>query len=260
MKIEATEKYCRFSVDGKTYNGTVRGNMVDIVEGDIFSGFSGMRMSYPIERVKLLPPITPTKVWCVGRNYVGHVRELAQELPSEPLIFMKPLTTIVGSGDPVRIPEWAGRIDYEGELAAVIGKRCRKVAEAEALSYVVGYSCFNDVTARELQERDDQWTRAKSFDTFGPFGPFILLKSEIPGETRITTRLNGNVVQQDSFSSMIFSVARIVSHISRFATLEPGDIIATGTPEGIGKVSPGDRVEVEIDGVGVLSNPFVAEH
>jgi 2-keto-4-pentenoate hydratase/2-oxohepta-3-ene-1,7-dioic acid hydratase in catechol pathway len=257
--LAAPLKYCRFSVDGKTYNGTLHGSMVDLVEGDCISGFSVLRMSYPIDRVKLLPPITPTKIWCVGRNYAGHVRELDHEMPREPVVFIKPLTTIVGSGEPVRVPEWAGRVDYEGELAVVIGKRCRRAGESDALSCVAGYSCFNDVTARDLQNADGQWTRSKSFDTFGPFGPVVLMTDKMPGDARITTRLNGNVVQQDALENMIFPISRIISHISRFATLEPGDVIATGTPEGIGRVLPEDRVEVEIDGIGILSNPFIAD-
>lgn len=254
-------KFCRFSVDNKVYNGLLRGSMIDIVEGDPFdpSKLTVLRMSYPLDRVKLLCPIVPNKIWCVGRNYVGHVKELNNELPKEPLIFMKALTTITYPGDVVRMPGWVGRIDYEGELAVVIGKRCRKVNEEDALSYVAGYSCFNDVTARDLQKKDGQWTRAKSFDTFGPFGPVLLLTQKMPPEAGITTRHNGNVVQQDTFGSMIFPVERIISHISRFATLEPGDVIATGTPEGVGKVAPGDRVEVEIEGIGAISNPFIAE-
>jgi 2-keto-4-pentenoate hydratase/2-oxohepta-3-ene-1,7-dioic acid hydratase in catechol pathway len=233
--------------------------MIDIAEGDLLTGFSGMRMSCPLSRVKLMTPLAPNKVWCVGRNYAGHVRELEHELPEEPLIFIKPVTSIVGTGDLVRIPDWAGRIDYEGELAVVIGRKCRRVSESEALSYVAGYSCFNDVTARDLQNKDGQWTRAKGFDTFAPFGPVVLLTERMPDGAGITTRLNGNVVQRDVFSSMIFPVSRIISHISRFATLEPGDVIATGTPEGVGRVSPEDRVEIEIDGIGVLSNPFIAD-
>ena len=260
MKRQEPVKFCRFSVDNRTYNGTIRGNMLDIVEGDLFGGLGSMRMSYPIERVKFLPPIMPPRIWCVGRNYVGHVKELDHELPEEPIIFMKPLSTLIGNGEPVRMPSWPGRIDYEGELAVVIKKRCKRVSESEALSCVAGYSCFNDVTARDLQNKDGQWIRAKSFDTFGPFGPVVLLTQEMPADARLTTRLNGNVVQQDIFRNMIFSVSRIISHISRFATLEPGDVIATGTPEGIGRVKPEDRVEVEIDGIGVLSNPFIAEH
>lgn len=253
-------KFCRFSIDGKTYNGVIRGKMIDIVEGDAFVGYQTLGFSYPLERAKLLTPVVPNKVWCVGKNYAAHATELQEDVPSEPLIFIKPTTTIIASDDLVRIPKWAGRIDYEGELAAVIGRRCRKVSESDALSYVAGYSCFNDVTARDLQARDGQWTRSKSFDTFGPFGPVLLMASEMPAETTITTRLNGSVVQHESIQKMIFSVARIVSHISMFATLEPGDVIATGTPDGIGRVSPEDMVEVEIDGIGRIRNPFILEH
>ena len=258
--IAAPLKFCRFAFEGKAYNGTLHGSMVDLVEGDFLGEFSTLRMSYPLDRVKLLPPVLPTKIWCVGRNYEGHARELRSELPKEPLIFSKPTTAIVGCGEPVRIPEWAGRIDYEGELAVVIGRRCRKVTEADALSCVAGYACLNDVTARDLQSGDGQWTRAKGFDTFAPFGPVILLTKEMPADAKITTRLNGNVAQRDLLKNMIFSVSRIISHISRFATLEPGDVIATGTPEGIGRVRPGDRVEVEIDGIGTLINPFISDH
>ena len=258
--VAAPLKFCKFAFEGKIYSGALHGNMVDLVEGDFLSEFSTLRMSYPLDRVKLLPPVMPTKIWCVGKNYAGHAREINGELPEEPLIFMKPTSSIVGYGDPVRIPEWAGRIDYEGELAVVIGKRCRKISESDALSYVAGYSCFNDVTAREIQKSDVQWTRSKGFDTFAPFGPVILLTKQISADTSITTKLNGRVVQQDKLNGMIFSVSRIISHISRFATLEPGDVIATGTPEGIGRVKPGDRVEVEIEGIGTLMNPFVSDH
>ena len=233
--------------------------MVDILEGDMITGVTEMRMSYPVDRVRLLSPIEPKKIWCVGRNYLGHIREMDNEVPKEPCIFMKPVTSLIGPGDPVRMPQWAGRVDYEGELAVIIGRRCRRVEESEALDYVLGYSCFNDVTARDLQFSDGQWIRAKGFDTFAPFGPVMRCCREMSPEARITTRLNGNVVQQDKFGGMIFSVARIISHISRFATLEAGDVIATGTPEGIGRVKPEDTVEVEIDGIGVLKNPFVSE-
>ncbi|MDR1516301.1 MAG: fumarylacetoacetate hydrolase family protein [Synergistaceae bacterium] len=252
------KKFCRFSVDARVYNGVVRGNMVDIVEGDLFGDLSDMRMSFPVDHIKFLPPIIPTKIWCVGVNYASHMREMGHEPPREPLIFMKPRTTVIGSGDPVRVPEWAGRVDYEGELAVIIGRKGRNISEFEALSYVKGYSCYNDVTARDLQT-DNHWIRAKGFDTFGPFGPSILVTERLPDDTKITTRLNGNVMQQDMISSMIFPVSRIISYISGFATIEPGDVIATGTPAGVGRVKPGDRVEVEIDGIGALINPFISD-
>ena len=252
------KKFCRFSVDNRTYNGSIRGNMVDIVEGDLFSDLSDMRMSFPVDRIKFLPPIIPTKVWCVGVNYASHMREMGHEPPREPLIFMKPRTSVVGSGDPVRVSEWVGRVDYEGELAVVIGKKARNVTEFEAMSCVKGYSCYNDVTARDLQ-KDNHWIRAKGFDTFGPFGPAILVTDKLPDDTKLTTRLNGSVVQQDTISSMIFPIRQIISYISRFATLEPGDVIATGTPSGVGRVKPGDVVDIEIDGIGTLSNPFISD-
>lgn len=254
------DKFCRFLVKGKIYSGTVRGNMIDIVSGDPYSGYTDIRMSQPLDGAKLITPIQPNKVWCVGKNYRAHAMEFDEVIPEEPLIFMKPLTSVASHEEIVRMPAWAGRIDYEGELAVVIGKRCRKVSVEEALSCVVGYSCFNDVTARDLQKKDGQWTRAKSFDSFAPFGPFLLMTNELPPETEVITRLNGNVVQKAPISSMIFSVAQIISFISAFATLEPGDVIATGTPEGIGRISAGDRVEVEIAPIGKLSNPFIMEH
>ncbi len=154
-----------FLVDGRTYSGKIRDNSVDIVEGDPFTGFSPIRLSYPIDRVKFLPPFMPKKIWCVGRNYLGHVKELNNEVPKEPLIFMKSVSAIIGANDFIRIPEWAGRIDYEGELAVIIGKAGHNIKEEDAFNHVLGYSIMNDVTARELQNSDGQWTRAKSFDT-----------------------------------------------------------------------------------------------
>ncbi len=259
-KMDDSVLFCRFSMDGRAYSGKIRANMVDIVEGDPFAGFTEMRISYPLSRVRLLAPFTPRKIWCVGRNYYGHVRELQNEVPEEPLIFSKPTSSLVGPGDAVRVPTWVGRVDYEGELAVVIKSACRNVEENDASKYILGYTCLNDVTARDLQKKDPQWTRAKGFDTFCPIGPALLLSSEIPPETQLTTRHNGKVVQQNTVSNMIFSIGRVISHISRFATLEPGDIIATGTPEGIGRIAPGDTVEVEIDGIGTLSNPFIADN
>lgn len=254
VKKEQPIRYCRFWVDGRSYSGQIRGNSIDIVEGDPFTGLSPIRLSYPVDRVKFLPPLIPKKIWCVGRNYLGHVKELNNEVPKEPLIFMKSVTAIIGSNDFIRIPNWAGRIDYEGELAVVIGKGGRNITEEEAIGHIIGYSIMNDVTAREMQKYDGQWTRAKSFDTFAPFGPTVLLTSDMPEDACIRTALNGRIVQQASFSQMIFPVRRLISHISRFATLEPGDVIATGTPEGVGPMKAGDLVEVEIDGIGKLRN------
>ncbi|MDO5563492.1 MAG: fumarylacetoacetate hydrolase family protein [Synergistaceae bacterium] len=253
-KKQTPVRYCRFSVDGRSYSGQVRDNSVDIVEGDPFTGMSLMRLSYPVDRVKFLPPIMPKKIWCVGRNYVEHAKELNHEVPKEPLIFMKSTSAIIGSGDFIRIPDWAGVIHHEGELAVVIGKGGKNISEANALDHVLGYSIINDVTARELQKNDGQWTRGKSFDTFAPFGPVILLVKEMPQDAELKTIVNGKVTQHGTFSQMIFPVPRVISHISRFATLEPGDVIATGTPSGVGPIKVGDVVEVEIEGIGKLKN------
>ena len=245
-------RYCRFMVDGRSYSGQIRDNAVDIVEGDPFTSLIPIRLSYPIDRVKFLPPFTPKKIWCIGRNYVGHAKELNHEIPKEPLVFLKSTSAIAGSGDFIRIPDWAGVIHYEGELAVVIGLGGKNITEEEALSHVAGYSIINDVTAREMQKTDGQWMRAKSFDTFAPFGPAVLLQKELPASTVVRTMVNGCVKQQSEISQMIFSVPKIIAHISRFATLEQGDVIATGTPEGVGPIVCGDIVEIEIDGIGKL--------
>jgi 2-keto-4-pentenoate hydratase/2-oxohepta-3-ene-1,7-dioic acid hydratase in catechol pathway len=199
-------------------------------------------------------PIDPVKIWCVGLNYREHARESNMPIPDEPCVFMKPQTCVVPHGGAIELPAWAGRIDYEGELAVVIGRTCRNVSEEEASGYILGYSCFNDVSARDLQKKDGQWVRAKGFDTFGPFGPVLLAAREIPASSEVTTLLNGRAVQRSAFSDMIFSVRTIVACLSRFATLEPGDVIATGTPSGVGPLRAGDTVEISIDGIGTLKN------
>lgn len=253
-KDETPIRFCRFFVDGHNYAGKIRDNSVDIVEGDPFTKMNNIRISFPLERVKFLSPFTPTKIWAVGLNYRDHINELSFKAPEEPVIFMKALNSLCSPSDFIRIPSWAGRVDYEGELAVVIGKRGKNISETDALDYVLGYSIMNDVTARDLQQKDGQWTRAKSFDTFAPFGPVLLLQREMSPETKIQTRLNGKIVQEATLSQMIFNVAQIISYISNFATLEVGDVIATGTPQGVGPIKPGDIVEIEIDGIGVLRN------
>ena len=255
MKKENPALYCRFMVDGRAYSGQIRGASVDIVEGDPFAGItSQIRLSYPVERVKFLPPFAPKKIWCVGRNYVGHVKELDHDIPEEPLIFLKATSAITGANDFIRIPEWAGPIHYEGELAVVIGKGGKNIPEENVCEHILGYTIMNDVTARALQNKDGQWTRAKSFDTFAPLGPAVLLTKELPLSTRVVTRLNGRVVQDGAIVQMIFPIPRLISHISRFATLQEGDVISTGTPQGVGEIKPGDLVEVEIEPIGKLRN------
>jgi 2-keto-4-pentenoate hydratase/2-oxohepta-3-ene-1,7-dioic acid hydratase in catechol pathway len=200
----------------------------------------------------LLPPCQPSKIVCVGLNYTKHAEELKMKLPDEPILFLKPPSSILHPEGHIIYPPSSSQVDYEGELAVVIGKRCKNVKAAEAEQYIMGYTCFNDVTARDLQRKDGQWTRAKSFDTFAPFGPWI---GKIdPSNADIQTRVNGKIVQKSNTSDLIFDVPRLVEFISGIMTLEPGDVIATGTPQGVGQLRRGDAVEVEIGGIGALRN------
>lgn len=211
--------------------------------------------------LEILPvPVRPSKILCVGRNYAEHAAELGHEVPAEPLIFMKPPSALVGSGEAIVLPSLSERVDYEGELAVVIGLRCRNVSEAEAMAVVAGYTILNDVTARDLQKKDGQWARAKGFDTFAPCGPIVVPASELdPRDLEIQTLVNGTVRQSGRTSQFIFSIPRVIAFISRFLTLEPGDVISTGTPSGVGPLKPGDTVEVRVEGIGSLINPVRAE-
>ncbi|MGO9240442.1 MAG: fumarylacetoacetate hydrolase family protein [Bryobacteraceae bacterium] len=211
--------------------------------------------SYPLQRVRLLPPVSPSKIVCVGRNYAEHARELGNEAPAEPLIFLKPPSSLNAHAAPVIYPDICQRLDFEGELGVVIGRRARRIRAADYLRHIAGYTIVNDFTARDLQKKDGQWTRAKGFDTFCPVGPWLVLKEEIDFDAlRIITRVNGVVRQDAPVSQMIFSLGVILEFVSHFMTLEPGDLIATGTPPGVGPVNPGDNVEVEIPGLGILAN------
>jgi 2-keto-4-pentenoate hydratase/2-oxohepta-3-ene-1,7-dioic acid hydratase in catechol pathway len=198
----------------------------------------------------------PSKIVAVGLNYVAHARELGQEVATEPLIFLKPTSAIVGDQDDVVYPKASLRVDHEAELAVVIGRRCKDVNEGDAFDYVRGYTCANDVTARDLQESDDQWTRAKGFDTFCPLGPRVVENLD-PSSLRVVARVNGEVRQDGHTSDMHFGVPSLVAFISGVMTLEPGDVILTGTPPGVGPVQRGDLMEVEIEGIGVLRNRVV---
>ncbi len=234
----------RFVVNGRLYEGSfeVDGNFI------VFDGFE-----FPIEFVKFLPPVEPTKIVAVGLNYIDHVEELGMPVPEEPIIFLKPPSAVIGNDDVIILPSSARRVDYEGELAVVIGRDCRNVSESDAESYILGYTCFNDVTARDLQQKDGQWTRAKSFDTFAPLGPYIA-ELDDASKLKIETRLNGKTVQKSNTSNLIFDVPTLISFVSLIMTLKAGDVIATGTPAGVGELKHGDVVEVEIEGIGVLRN------
>jgi 2-keto-4-pentenoate hydratase/2-oxohepta-3-ene-1,7-dioic acid hydratase in catechol pathway len=206
----------------------------------------------------LAVPVRPSKILCVGRNYRDHVAELGNDLPVEPLIFMKPPSALVGSGAAIVMPTLSERVDYEGELALVIGRRCRHVTEADALGVVGAYTILNDVTARDLQKKDGQWARAKGFDTFAPCGP-RLVRDLDPTDLEIKTIVNGEVKQHGRTSQFIFSIPRVIAYLSAVMTLEEGDVISTGTPAGVGPLRPGDTVEVWVEGIGSLINPVVAE-
>ena len=211
--------------------------------------------------IRLLPPCAPTKIVCVGRNYLEHAREFGHDAPAEPLIFMKPPSSLIASGDPIVYPgRLAERVDFEGELGLVIGERARNVSREDALDCILGYTIVNDVSARELQRKDGQWTRAKGFDTFCPVGPCVVSPEEVDfASLRIRTFLDGELKQDASVLDMIFGLDVIIAYITSFMTLEPNDLIATGTPPGVCPMLPGSTVRVEIDGIGVLENPIIKE-
>jgi 2-keto-4-pentenoate hydratase/2-oxohepta-3-ene-1,7-dioic acid hydratase in catechol pathway len=213
---------------------------------------------WPLSAVRLLAPALPSKIVCVGRNYPEHARELGNVVPAEPLIFLKPPSSVIGPEEPIVLPPESQRVDFEGELAVVIGKTCSRLpADADFSPYVLGYTCLNDVTARDLQKTDSQWTRAKGFDTFCPIGPFIETQLDWSATT-LETYVNGQRRQSASVTDMYFSIGAILSWISRVMTLLPGDVVATGTPAGVGPLHAGDVVEVVVSGVGTLRNPVVA--
>jgi 2-keto-4-pentenoate hydratase/2-oxohepta-3-ene-1,7-dioic acid hydratase in catechol pathway len=210
--------------------------------------------SEPIAEARVLAPVEPSKIICVGRNYRAHAAELGNDVPAEPLLFFKPPSSLVGPGDAVVLPPQSERVDYEAELGVIIGRRCRHVDEKTALEVVFGYTCVNDITGRDLQKKDGQWARAKGFDTFCPVGPAILTGLD-PQALRVIGRVNGQPRQDALTSTMIFGVASLIAYISSVMTLEPGDLLVTGTPEGVGPLTHGDEAEVEIPGIGVLRNP-----
>ncbi|MEZ0329068.1 MAG: fumarylacetoacetate hydrolase family protein [Dissulfuribacterales bacterium] len=234
--------------------GLLKDDYVRVIVADPFEGIIvGTSETYPLEEITLLPPCQPTKIVAVGLNYRDHANELGMPLPEEPLIFLKPPSSLIGPGDAIKLPVMSQRVDYEAELGIVIGQRARNVPLEKAKKYILGYTCVNDVTARDLQQKDIQFTRAKSFDTFCPIGPVIHMEFD-PFDARIQCIVNGEVRQDSRTSQLIHSPERLVSFISQIMTLEPGDIIATGTPKGIGPLKNGDEVIVAIDGLGELKN------
>ena len=252
-------KICRF-IDPETQRprfGVIEGEGVFALRGDLSDTPLSVEDSSPVVALadaRLLAPVAPSKIVCVGRNYKEHAAELGNAMPSEPLLFLKPPSAVVGDGEAIELPPQSQRVEHEGELGVVIGRRARRLADEEdPLSYVLGYTCLNDVTARDLQRKDVQFTRGKSFDTFCPVGPFIVTGLD-PSDLSVETRVNGEVRQSGRTSAMAFPVHEIIRYISHAMTLEPGDLIATGTPAGVGPLLEGDVCEVSVEGVGVLRN------
>ncbi len=226
---------------------------------DPFGGLPAARAeSLPLTEVKLLAPVTPSKIVCVGRNYKDHAAELGNPMPTEPLLFLKAPSAVIGPCEEIRLPPDSNQVEHEGELGVVIGRKASGITQDEdPLEYVLGYTCLNDVTARDLQRKDVQFTRGKSFDTFCPAGPFVVAGLD-PLDLQVEARVNGEVRQRGRTSQMAFPVPHLLRYISAVMTLEPGDLIATGTPAGVGPLRDGDTVEVEVEGVGVLRNPVRA--
>jgi len=230
---------------------------IRVLRGTFFEDPVPTGEEVPFDDVRLLAPVLPSKLVCVGRNYAAHAAEFGMEVPEEPLLFLKPSTSVIGPGDPIRLLPISRRVDHEGELAVVIGRIARNVKTEDAAKHILGYTCANDVTLRDLQRTDDQWARAKGFDGSCPLGPWIETDLD-PTDVRVQTRVNGEVRQTGQTSDMVFGVATLIEYVTSFMTLLPGDAILTGTPEGVGRLEPGDVVEVEVDGVGTLSNPVEA--
>jgi 2-keto-4-pentenoate hydratase/2-oxohepta-3-ene-1,7-dioic acid hydratase in catechol pathway len=250
-------KIVRFAADNKVRYGILEGESIQAVEGKPYRHLAVTDHYYNLGEVRLLAPCTPSKIVALGLNYRTHAAEVKAPLPDAPLIFLKPSTAVIGPEDNIIYPSSSARVDYEGELGVVIKKPVWRVSLEHAPDYVLGYTCFNDVTARDLQRHDRQWTRAKSFDTFAAIGPCIETELD-PGNVELETYLNGERKQYINTSDLIYSVAELINFISNVMTLLPGDIIATGTPSGIGPMYPGDTVEIKIGSIGTLRNHVVS--
>jgi 2-keto-4-pentenoate hydratase/2-oxohepta-3-ene-1,7-dioic acid hydratase in catechol pathway len=265
-------KYCRFQLDGDAQYGLVesvagRDSIVRILltppeeaDGDMESLRTRRIEAIPLEQAVLLPPVRPSKIVCIGRNYREHAAELGHEVPKEPLLFLKATSALLAPGGVVRRPKLSERVDHEGELGVVIGKTCyQPPADADIRQYILGYTCVNDVTARDLQFADGQWSRAKGFDTFCPVGPIVTSEIDPWAGIGVETRVNGEIRQQGNTRDFIFPLDVVIRHIAQAMTLFPGDLIPTGTPAGVGPLNAGENVEVTVEGVGTLSNPVANE-
>ncbi len=237
--------------------GWVYEDRIGAIDGLPFDEFRRLEAEIPLHMVRLLAPVQPGKIVCVGRNYAEHAREQNVEVPEIPMLFMKPPSAVIGPGEKIILPPQSRQVEHEGELAVVIGRAGRWISAENALKHVLGYTIANDVTARDLQRRDGQWTRGKGFDTFCPLGPWIETDLD-PADVLVQTRVNGEMRQMASTREMMFSVEQLIAFISSVMTLQPGDLILTGTPAGIGPLLEGDVVEVSVEGIGSLSNPVIA--
>jgi 2-keto-4-pentenoate hydratase/2-oxohepta-3-ene-1,7-dioic acid hydratase in catechol pathway len=249
----------RFRYEDRIATGAIDAGSdeIRVLRGTFFDDPLPTGEAVALDDVYLLAPVLPSKLVCVGKNYADHAAEFGMEIPDEPLLFLKPSTAVIGPNDPIQLLPISRRVDYEGELAVVIGRLARDVRAEDAFKVILGYTCANDVTLRDLQKTDDQWARAKGFDGSAPLGPWIETTVD-PNDTTVRTRLNGELRQQGSTAQMAFGVATLIEHITTFMTLLPGDVLLTGTPEGVGPLADGDVVEVEVDGVGVLRNEVLA--
>jgi 2-keto-4-pentenoate hydratase/2-oxohepta-3-ene-1,7-dioic acid hydratase in catechol pathway len=236
--------------------GWILDDLIGDIVGSPYEEFQRLEAKLSLDSVLLVAPVSPSKIVCVGRNYVAHAKEHDAEVPEVPLIFLKPPSSVIGPEDAIVLPPQSQQVEHEAELAVVMRKRCRWVSPKEAIDYVLGYTIGNDVTARDLQNRDGQWTRAKGFDTFCPLGPWINTEFD-PADAIITCHVNDEMRQMASTRDMVFDIRQIIAYTSSIMTLEPGDILLTGTPAGVGPLMPGDVVKLSIEGLGTLSNPVV---
>ncbi|MFF8387427.1 fumarylacetoacetate hydrolase family protein [Streptomyces kanasensis] len=258
-------RIARFSIDGNVAFGAVEGDaapgaegdlVLDVIRGIPYTDFELSGTKIPLAKVRLLPPVLPNKVVAIGRNYAEHAAELGNEVPDAPVAFFKPTTSVIGSGDAIEYPSFSDELHHEAELAVVIGRMCREVPRERVKDVVLGYTCANDVTARDVQRRESQWARAKGFDTACPLGPWVETDLD-PGDLTIQCTVNGAQRQLGRTSDMLRSVEDLVVHISEAMTLLPGDVILTGTPAGVGPLSVGDEVAVTIEGIGTLTNKVI---
>ena len=255
--MEKQSRVVRYSTDNGPRWGLAEGDAVWDLVGDPFTGWEKGAEVATLSALSLLAPVVPSKIICAGRNYPAHAAEDDSSVPEEPLLFFKPPSSVIGPDDPIVLPPQSEWVEHEAELALVIGRRCRDVRAEHAWQHVLGVTCANDVTARDLQRREALWTRSKGFDTFCPIGPWLvtgLTEAEV-SDLEVTCRVNGNVRQSGRTSEMVFSPAALIAYASAVMTLEPGDLILTGTPAGVGSLEAGDVAEVEVEGVGILRNP-----